>query len=553
MLWRHILFQLAFSDTSNKYSPLCPQPGRDFYPIPTPARPTSRRIQMPKFEHQRPLYASRAVGEADLLPVMVFIHGGAFTYSTGSSRIYDARMLASSSREEKISRSTIFVTMNYRLGVYGFLAGRDLEEYNKAHGESGVGNYGIWDQIIALRWIKRYISAFGGGPQKITLFGQSAGSFSVHLHLLREEALFSSAILQSGLMVGVNSVDEYQVIYDKILQQLGIPLDMAAKDRVDRLLSTPQDKLTQAMVPVFVVPLVTMALCDDGHFIRGRIPRLPEVDGKCLATVWRKRIVLGDCRNEGIIFNKSWSNMSERGASEPGPLDLAVPSAPVVMDRLVEVLGENKAAEVADLYQLARDETSDTIFSKLELLTTLGLFSLSTYLATKSLASVCPNTVYAWHFDVPSPYDNPWKGLAHHSFDNVLLWGILKHTLPGSIQKVADLMSEAWIKFSRGSVLQRAKGGWSSRQTQMLEDGFEEGGRQLGIFCFRSIAKESSCCGCGQSEYGAVSSGGGVAQLIISMCQDKYVGRCILRPLHTAHANAIVTSSSGWMLNTLKQ
>ena len=362
-------------------------------------------------------------------------------------------MLASSSREEKISRPTIVVTLNYRLGVYGFLAGRDLEEYNKAHGESGVGNYGIWDQIIALRWIKRYIFAFGGDPRKITLFGQSAGGVSVHAHLLRGEELFSSAIIQSGLigLTGVNSIDEYQVIYDKILQQLGIPLDAPPKYRVERLLSAPQDKLTQAMVPVFVVPLVTMPLCDDGDLIPGRMPRLPEIDGKRLATDWCKRIMLGDCRNEGIIFNKSWSNLSKGGSStELGPLDLAVPSGPVVIERLLEILGENKAAEIADLYQLARDEPSDTLFSKLELLTTHGLFSLSTYLATESLASVCPNTVYAWHFDIPSPYDNPWKGLAHHSFDNVLLWGVLKHTLPEPIQKVADLMSEAWIKFAHG-------------------------------------------------------------------------------------------------------
>ena len=382
-----------------------------------------------------------AGAELGSLPVMIFIHGGAFAYSTASSPIYDGRMLASSE-----AKPTIIVTMNYRLGVYGFLAGKDLEEYNKGQGESGVGNYGIWDQIIALRWVKKYISAFGGDPDRITLFGQSAGGVSVHAHLLRGEKLFSSAIIQSGLigLTGVNSVDEYQIVYEKILQQLAIPLDMDPKDRVQRLLSVDQDALTMSMVPVFVVPVVTMPLCDDGDLLPCRMPRLPDIDGRHhLSTDWCKRIMIGDCRNEGVIFNKSWTNLTAQGTPKPGPLDLVNPSAPVVINRLVEILGsEEKATKIANIYQLGRGP----LFNKLELLTTHGLFSISTYLATKSASDV----LYAWHFDVPSPYDNPWKGLAHHSFDNVLLWGILKYTLPEPIQKVSDMMAEAWLKFAHG-------------------------------------------------------------------------------------------------------
>lgn len=83
------------------------------------------------------------------LPVIVFIHGGAFTYSINSSPIYYSRLLASTSAG--LSKPAIIVTVNYRLGVYGFLAGTDIQEYNRAHGEAGVGNYGIWDQVLALR------------------------------------------------------------------------------------------------------------------------------------------------------------------------------------------------------------------------------------------------------------------------------------------------------------------------------------------------------------------------------------------------------------------
>lgn len=107
-------------------------------------------------------------------PVMVFFHGGAFVYSAGSAGIYDGRRLAQISQQD-LGIPTIVISVTFRLGVYGFLASREIREYNASFGETGVGNYGLWDQIEALRWIQKYISAFGGDPDKVTVFGQSAG------------------------------------------------------------------------------------------------------------------------------------------------------------------------------------------------------------------------------------------------------------------------------------------------------------------------------------------------------------------------------------------
>lgn len=105
---------------------------------------------------------------------MVFLHGGAFTYAAGSAAMYDGRVLADISRDDE-SNPTIIISLNYRLGVLGFLASKEIREYNASFGEEGVGNYGIWDQVEALRWINKHISAFGGDPERVTLFGQSAG------------------------------------------------------------------------------------------------------------------------------------------------------------------------------------------------------------------------------------------------------------------------------------------------------------------------------------------------------------------------------------------
>ncbi|XP_071941153.1 cholinesterase-like [Antedon mediterranea] len=116
--------------------------------------------------------------------VMVWIYGGAFLVGGGSEPEYDPRALVAVG-------GVIVVTVNYRLGVYGFLTTGDDE---------APGNYGMLDQVLALKWIQNNIAAFNGDPNNITLFGQSAGGASVHLHILSplSRGLFQRAIMESG-------------------------------------------------------------------------------------------------------------------------------------------------------------------------------------------------------------------------------------------------------------------------------------------------------------------------------------------------------------------
>ena len=123
-------------------------------------------------------------------PVMVFVHGGAFVIGSGSGGIYDGTALAS-------SRDVVIVTLNYRLGALGFLAHSALLAEDPAN---GTGNYGLLDQRAALQWVKKNIRAFGGDPDDVTLFGESAGAWSVSLHLTAPSSagLFQRAIVESG-------------------------------------------------------------------------------------------------------------------------------------------------------------------------------------------------------------------------------------------------------------------------------------------------------------------------------------------------------------------
>ncbi|MBE7219019.1 MAG: carboxylesterase family protein, partial [Caulobacteraceae bacterium] len=127
------------------------------------------------------------------LPVMVWIHGGAFSFGRGSQRTYTGTAL--------VKRGVILVTINYRLGALGFLADPELTAEDPHHSS---GEYGALDAIAALQWVKDNISRFGGDPGRVTIFGESAGGAMVGMLAGSPltKGLFQHAISESGVFFG---------------------------------------------------------------------------------------------------------------------------------------------------------------------------------------------------------------------------------------------------------------------------------------------------------------------------------------------------------------
>jgi len=124
---------------------------------------------------------------------MFYIPGGAFLWGAGSEIQLSSGSLKNSYDGSQLAiRDVVVITINYRLGVFGFLYGNSSE---------APGNMGYWDQAMALKWTKQNIRAFGGNPNNITLFGQSAGSMSISNHIVSNftRNLFQRAIMQSGI------------------------------------------------------------------------------------------------------------------------------------------------------------------------------------------------------------------------------------------------------------------------------------------------------------------------------------------------------------------
>ncbi|MFZ0663138.1 MAG: carboxylesterase family protein [Acidobacteriaceae bacterium] len=150
-------------------------------------------------------------------PVLVYIHGGAFTAGAGSEPFYDGAALA--------VRGAVVITFNYRLGVFGFFAHPDLTAASPHHAS---GNYGLLDQMAALRWVRHNIAAFGGNPRDVTVFGESAGATSIGYLMVSplSAGLFDRAILESPSIL-FTAAPELRKDYDGITSMEAVGLAVA--------------------------------------------------------------------------------------------------------------------------------------------------------------------------------------------------------------------------------------------------------------------------------------------------------------------------------------
>ncbi|EMD33580.1 hypothetical protein CERSUDRAFT_98146 [Gelatoporia subvermispora B] len=204
------------------------------------------------------LWVPQGSREGENLPVVVWIHPGAFVSGTSSS--YDGGVIVE--RSIANGQPIIFVSLNYRLAAFGFLPGREAKK-------AGITNLGLRDQRQGLQWIQRYIQSFGGDPRRVTLWGLNSGSISAALQMLNNggnaEGLFSGAVMQSGFPLPLNNYTQLQDTYDALVSNAGC---MGSLDTLECLRRIPLDTL---MVAMQTIPPETLdegwEVTVDGDFI----------------------------------------------------------------------------------------------------------------------------------------------------------------------------------------------------------------------------------------------------------------------------------------------
>lgn len=264
---------------ATRTGPACPQTGETIYP-----------------ESEDCLYLNVWVpAEASPAPraVMVFIYGGAFVYGYDAQPLYDGAYTAGNG-------DVIVVNVNYRVGALGFLSGvKDAKT-----GEAVNGNFGILDQIAALEWVRDNVASFGGDPEKVTIYGESAGAMSVGIHLVsspRSKGLFRAAIMESNpLGLPYKNVRQSRAVAREFASNLGCgPDDLAC------MRAQPAEAVLAAQMQM------DMALPALFHGIRDFLAWSPVVDGDVVVQQpiraiedgrLTKPVILGTNRNEGLLF-----------------------------------------------------------------------------------------------------------------------------------------------------------------------------------------------------------------------------------------------------------
>jgi carboxylesterase type B len=270
---------------------------------PQPAEPWSGIRDATKFGAdcmQKPNADSRAPGvsedcltlniwtaaTAEPLPVMVWVYGGGFVEGSASLPLYDGEALA--------KRGVVVVSLNYRTGVFGFLAHRGLAAESPEH---SAGNYGILDVIEALRWVKQNAAAFGGDPGRVTVFGESAGASALDMVLVSplSKGLVQQAILESpGAMRPLSTLAQAEAIADiagpdiAALRAMPATELLALNDKIIppvRRLTTP--RALGPIVDGWVVPRT-----DTEAFAKGEMLQVP--------------LIVGGNSDEGRAFVKDW-------------------------------------------------------------------------------------------------------------------------------------------------------------------------------------------------------------------------------------------------------
>ncbi|KAJ8454068.1 hypothetical protein ONZ45_g19450 [Pleurotus djamor] len=234
------------------------------------------------------------------LPVVVWIYGGGF--DGGDSAGYNGESIVQ--RSVDVGQPVIYVSMNYRVSAFGFLASQEVKA-------AGIGNLGLQDQREALRWVRKYISYFGGDPSKVTIWGESAGAISVALQMVANngdsEGLFRGAFMQSGAPIPVGDITNGQKHYDALVIDAGCS---GSADTLQCLRQAPYDVMKRAIdksPSIWDYSSLVLAWLPrvDGTFITEN-PQVLVQQGK----VANVPFVTGNCDDEGSVFSLSTLNIT---------------------------------------------------------------------------------------------------------------------------------------------------------------------------------------------------------------------------------------------------
>lgn len=350
----------------------------------------------------------------DSLPVMVWIYGGGFSGGKTSVPDYNGCTLA--------EKGVVVVSIAYRVGVLGFLA---LPELSAESADGVSGNYGILDQIAALDWVKNNIVGFGGNPDEITIFGESAGAMSVSLLCASPlcAGFFQRAIAQSGaLLFPVDTVRRLSGMLNlKSAEKYGSAFKkrMGAASLED-LRKMPVSKLCDAGSS----SMGAFWPCVDGHVVPDGLSGLYE-SGKYN----KVDMIIGTNSDEGATFSRSMTGRDYKN--------------------YLKLMFGDKACRISNEYPVKPD--GDAYFAVSDIFRDYG-FAWPSYEWARSLIRNGERRVFMYYFDQPAGSVHAGKTKirgAVHGAEIPFVFGTLGASATRDDSILSSIMSDYWVNFAR--------------------------------------------------------------------------------------------------------
>ncbi len=356
------------------------------------------------------------------LPVMVWIYGGGFVTGTTSEARQDGERLA--------HKGVIVVSMNYRLGVFGFFAHPALEAESPHH---AAGNYGLMDQTAAMEWVRRNIGKFGGDTKNVTIFGESAGSISVSAQMAapRAQGLFAHAIGESGGALG-NIGARMPALAASELAGEAFAQKVLGKTSLDALRAVPAEELLKA------------ATAKEGD---APAPRFwPNIDGYFLPE--RVADIYAQGKQAHVPLLAGWNKDEGTGGV------VNAPEKPTMAS--LQAAGEKEfGARASDFDRVYAATTDEEALRTAEDLAGDRFIAYSTWAWLEAQVKTGGAPVYRYEFDRPSPGDpnHPASGGAFHSDDIEYVFGNLDSRRGAAWKpedyKLSELMQTYWTNFAK--------------------------------------------------------------------------------------------------------
>ena len=361
-------------------------------------------------------------------PVMVWLHGGAFSYGSANSPRYDSTNLAR-------RNDVVVVAVNHRLNIFGHL------DLSQAGGErfAQSGNAGVLDLVQALEWVRDHAARFGGDPGNVTIFGQSGGGGKVSalMTMPRAKGLFHKSIIQSGASVRFAERERTTRLADAVLKHLGL-----RADQLDALQALPLARLQEAVEPAqATLPRARQPLLDRYNFgpviDGGLLPQQP-FDPAAPAVSDDVPLMIGDTKDEAAIFLAPDDAVWNRTLGEA---ELA--------RRVGAVAGGS--AEVLLAWYKRRGRDASAADRLITMLTASNFAVRSLLLADRKAArGMAPVWKYSFDWETPA-FGGRLK--ASHSVEVPFVFDTLQvigdgHRKAGA-QALADRVSATWATFAR--------------------------------------------------------------------------------------------------------